>query len=179
MTPFIELRRICWSADGQPEARPLSDLKSSLTEYFAKGHRSDRIDLQRVEADGVTIAGFWKVHEYAPRTADNNAFHLTIVNATTLVTQLAVAHGLLTLGRSFRESTVLQADFQIRCRYPVKQQESLEVRLELVSATPKRLKKDPHATATLFRWKFSIAGGAFMGETAIVVVEQPGVMSRI
>lgn len=176
---FVDLRRVSWSEKEELGARPLSDLQPVLTEYFSQAHRHDLIDLGRVEADGVTIAGFWNVREFAPRTADNPAFHLTIVNATSLVTQLAVAHGLLTLGRSFRESTVLQAEFQIRCRFPVKEKEGIEVRLEMVKASPKRLKKAPLVPGTLFRWKFSIAGGAFMGETAIVFVEQPGVMAKV
>lgn len=178
-THFVDLHRTSWTENGETPSRPLTELQPVLTDYFARGQQLDRIDLRRVEADSVTISGIWRVSDYAPRTKDNGAFHLTIVNATSLVTQLAVAHGLLTLGRQFRESTVLQSEFHIRCRFPVKEREALEVRLELMQALPKRLKKEPLAPSTLFRWKFSIAGGAFMGETAVVFVEEPGVMKKI
>lgn len=176
---FVDLRKVSWTERGEDDSRPLSDLQPVLTEYFSQGNNQDRIELSRVEADSVTIAGFWNVRSFAPRTSDNNNFHLTIVNATSLVTQLAVAHGLLTLGREFRATTVLQSEFQIRCRFPVKEKNELEVRLEMVKATPKRLKKQPLVPGTLFHWKYAIAGGAFLGETAIVFVEQAGIMKSI
>jgi hypothetical protein len=171
------LRYAAPPAGVSPADRPLTDLDPILTDYFQNEYRVDELALNRLELDQNSASSRWDVVQYGTRNTDSPAFHLTLVNATTMIAQIAVAHGLTLLGRTRHNTTLLQVDFRVRCRFAIQKMHSVEASLDLVDWTLKRTRKYPEIPGTLGRWRYQIESNAFVGETAILFLEKPGLTS--
>ncbi len=158
----------------QPTDRALAELEPVLTDYFREEYRFDELSLLAIELSADEVSGRWDALQYGSRNTDSTAFHLTIVNATTMIAQLAVAHGLTRLGRTRHNTTLLQVDFNVRCRFAIRKMRGLEASLRLESWAPKTTRKYPGVPGTLARWSYQIEHGGFVGETAILFLEKPG-----
>jgi hypothetical protein len=133
--------------------------------YMAEKFAEERAEIGEIRIDGNTMETACSMTSFYISPTDTGGFHLSIINTTTILSQLFIILGHICHGATRKEDEVFMLDYKINLSKAIRNSQHIPIRIEIREKVDKISASNPSLVRSKIRFAFDIGNGSFTGES--------------